>query len=284
MRKIFLLALSLLLVVALVLSGCQRQKEVEKRTTTVSPVFLEHFGELPQGDRSNCIARVGYFPLKDDPTKVRAVPYLLFRESGQLEQILGRMVSEQEIFVPGSDLFTPFPPGSSVWLNLDEGVIAVDVTPGREMTQEELDAAVAAITETAVQFSRIDRVRILLAGEPVPGMPEDGFRHQPGRIAPVPAPTLMMVSGMWDAGTLDEILVNFDRPVTVETFRLLSPSGEEVRGDYFRSVFDMAVVIHPENPAEFAEGMPLRAEWSVVDALGRRGAGSGEFTLKRFDH
>jgi hypothetical protein len=285
MKKVFLV--SLLLLLALAISGCDRQKGAERSTVTVTPAFLEHFGQLPETETGSCIARVGYFPLKGDPARVRAVPYILFRESGQLEQILGRMVSEREIFLPGGDFFTPFPPGSSVWLSLDdEGIVLVDLTPGAEMTQEDLQGAVAAITETAVQFDKVDRVRILLAGDPVPGMPGEGFRHEPGRIAPVPPPTLLMVSGMWEEGDEepDEILVNFDRPVTVEDFRLLGPSGEAVRGDYYRSVFDMAVVIHPENPGDFAEGMLLRAEWEVVDALGRRGKGSGEFALKRHDH
>ncbi len=283
MKKLF--SVCLLLLVPLVLSACERQKATETAQVIVTPAFLEHFGPLPEMETGICIARVGYFPLKDDPARVRAVPYILFRESGQLEQILGRMVSEQEIFLPGGDFHTPFPPGSSVWLSLDaEGVVVVDLTPGAEMTQEALQGAVAAITETAVQFDNVDRVRILIGGVPVAGMPEEGFRHEAGRIAPVPAPTLLMVSGMWEAGALDEILVNFDRPVTVENFRLLTPSGEEVQGEYYRSVFDMAVVIHPASPGDFVGGMPLRAEWEVVDALGRRGEGSGEFALKRHDH
>ncbi|NIQ98366.1 MAG: hypothetical protein GWO11_07980, partial [Desulfuromonadales bacterium] len=55
-------------------------------------------------------------------------------------------------------------------------------------------------------------------------------------------------------------------------------------GDYYQSVFNMSVIIHPENPGRIREGMTLRAHWNVVDDLGRRGQGTEEFTLQRHEH
>jgi hypothetical protein len=97
---------------------------------------------------------------------------------------------------------------------------------------------------------------------------------------------LLSVIGTWERGAEapEEILIGFDRSVTVETFRLLDGSRQPVKGEYYRSVFDMAVVIHPESPHDFTEGMILHAEWEVVDPLGRRGKGAGDFVLVRQDH
>ncbi|MGK2945417.1 MAG: hypothetical protein ACSLFC_11830 [Desulfuromonadales bacterium] len=39
-----------------------------------------------------------------------------------------------------------------------------------------------------------------------------------------------------------------------------------------------------EDPSALREGMTLRAEWRVVDRLGRKGEGQGNFTLERHDH
>jgi hypothetical protein len=46
----------------------------------------------------------------------------------------------------------------------------------------------------------------------------------------------------------------------------------------------MAVVIHPEDPSLFREGVTLSAEWEVVDGLGRHGQAEGVFRLQRNEH
>ena len=42
----------------------------------------------------------------------------------------------------------------------------------------------------------------------------------------------------------------------------------------------MAVVIHPEDPSLFREGVALSAEWEVVGGLGRHGQAKGVFRLQ----
>jgi hypothetical protein len=289
MHEKILFYATFLLIIGLTATGCEnRSRTVETGSVKANPAFLQHFGQPPTPERGTCFARVGFFPSTTDPGKVRAVPYFLFRESGQLEQILHRMVSEQDIFLPASGMATPFPPGTEVSLSsVQAGLVELNLlTPEDGIAELDPEAAALALTETAVQFEEIERVRILLNGDPLPGMPADGFRHQPDRIAPVGPPVLLTVIGTWEEGgkAPEEILIGFDRPVTVETFQLLDGSGQQVKGEYYRSVFDMAVVIHPENPHDFTDGMTLRAEWDVTDTLGRKGKGAGDFTLIRHDH
>jgi hypothetical protein len=277
------------IIIGLVAVGCEnRKKTAETGSVQANQAFLEHFGQPPTPERGTCFARVGFFPSTTDPGKVRAVPYFLFRETGQLEQILDRMVSERDIFPAGADMTTPFPPGTEVSLSsVQAGLVELNLlTPEDGIAELDPEAAALALTETAVQFEEIERVRILLNGDPLPGMPADGFRYQPDRIAPVGPPVLLTVIGTWEEGgeAPEEILIGFDRPVTVETFQLLDGSGLQVKGEYYRSVFDMAVVIHPESPHDFTDGMTLRAEWDVTDTLGRKGKGAGDFTLIRHDH
>jgi hypothetical protein len=289
MKGKILCRLILFIIIGLIVVGCEnRRQAAEKGNVKANPGYLEHFGPPPTPETGTCFARVGFFPSTTDPGKVRAVPYFLFRETGQLEQILRRMVSEQDVFPTGADMATLFPPGTEVSLSsVTDGLVEVNLlTPENGTATLDLQAAALALTETAVQFEEIERVRIFLNGEPLPDMPSDGFRHQPDHISPAGPAVLLTVIGTWEEGAEgpEEILVGFDRPVTVEAFQLLDALGQPVKGEYYRSAFDMAVVIHPASPHEFTEGMTLRAEWDVTDALGRKGKGAGDFALVRHDH
>jgi hypothetical protein len=289
MKGRILCRLILFVVIGLSAVGCENRREAaETGAVKANPGYLEYFGQPPTPGTGTCFARIGFFPSTTHPGKVRPVPYFLFNETGQLEQILRRMVSEQGVFHSGSDMITPFPPGTEVSLSsVKEGLVEVSLlVPEKGRATLDLQATAVTLTETAVQFEEIERVRILLNGEPLAGMPGDGFRHQPERISPAGPAVLLTVIGSWEKGAEapEEILVGFDRPVTVEAFQLLDPSGQPVKGEYYRSVFDMAVVIHPASPHDFTAGMTLRVEWEVTDALGRKGKGAGDFALIRHDH
>ena len=66
----------------------------------------------------------------------------------------------------------------------------------------------------------------------------------------------------------------FDRPVEVKELKLLSKDGQPFAGDlYYHSVFDMAAVLKPKEPAQFKERMPIKVRWKVVDKLGRQAEG-----------
>ncbi|HKL48560.1 MAG TPA: GerMN domain-containing protein [Desulfuromonadales bacterium] len=280
-----------LIVLVMAISACEKNEQTRQSpvgTVKASPAYIENFGQPPAPDEGSCYARVGFFPLRDDPEKVRAVPFFLFRHSGQLQQLLERIVGA-EMSLPGdSGLFNPFPEGTSVNVrNLEGDSVKLEVDfADRQGSDPELKAAAAALTETAVQYEGIERVIVLFDGALPPGAPSGGYRHDPARTAPVEAPVLFMIAASWKKGEAhpEEIAANFDRPVDIQSFHLEDAEGREILGDYFQSVFDMSVIIHPENPAAIREGMIMRAEWEVTDKLGRRGLGSGEFQLERYDH
>lgn len=291
MNRKRLVVSAVFILLAMVLVACEKQTETPpgaEGTVKASPTYVEHFGQPPTPEEGNCYARVGFFPLRGDPVKVRAVPFFLFRETGQLQQLLERVANKELSLPPDSELFNPFPETTKILVDRgNDNQVDLNVSFSEHRPSErELKAIATVLTETAVQFDGIDRVVILLDGEPLDGAPADGFRHDPGHIAHVGPPVLFMVGGTWEKGESDpvEVTANFDRPVTVETFHLEDASGKEIRGDYFRSVFDMSVVIHPDDPGDLQEGMTLRGRWEVTDGHGRDGKGSAEFSLQRFEH
>ncbi|MDW7772599.1 MAG: GerMN domain-containing protein [Desulfobulbaceae bacterium] len=280
---IVLIALALLLMAA----GCDRAGQ-ESATGSVSAneAYLKHFGEPPVPEQGSCFARVVYFPLADDPARVRAVPMFLFRENNQFPVLLDRLLDREWDFPSHSGLLNPFPPGSAIAVNsqADETVTIDLLLPaGAEMDSA---AMIAPLVETVLQFKEVKRVFITRAGVSLAEIPEDGFRHDPSRIVPAGPPLLLMAAGSWEEGEEhpQEILINFDRPVDIGEFRLLDANGREIEGEYFRSIFDMAVVVHPSEPQTLHEGMTVRVSWEAVDRLGRTAGGEQSFILERFDH
>lgn len=269
--------------------GCDRQKpEPSGGTVKASAAYLQNFGQPPTAKRGLCYARVGYFPLRSDPTRVRAVPFFLFRETGQLQPLLDRLVDGEVPLSPDSGLFNPFPTATQVRVQSRDGnAVTLDLAfAEKSPTSAELSAIAAVLTETAAQFEGIERVVLRRGGEPLTGAPAEGYRSDPARVVPVAPPALFMVAGSWERGGAgpEEIVANFDRPVRVKFFRLEDADGREIKGEYFQSVFNMAVVIHPAQPASIHPGMVLRAAWDITDYLGRRGQGTAPFPLQRHEH
>lgn len=288
MARKLLLGFFLLLAAAL-LAGCEKKAPpAPAGTVKASPAYVKYFGQPPTPESGTCFARVGFFPLRSDPGKVRPVPFFLFREEGQLQLVLDRLVGGEVTFPEKSDLFSPFPAGTRIQVrSLEEGVTELALSLGSPSSvAPNIEAMAASLTETAVQFDEVGKIQILLDGAPLAGMPAGGFRHEALRVATPDSPQLLMVGGNWEHGDEDpeEILANFDRPVTIGNFRLRDAAGQEVKGKFYQSAFNMAVVIHPENPSPFREGISLWAEWEVTDALGRQGRGEGSFRLRRHEH
>lgn len=278
-----------LFVLTLAMAGCEKQASSPGAgEVKASVAYIEHFGLPPTPDSGLCYARVGFYPLRSDPARVRAVPMFLFRETGQLQLLLDRLASGAIPLLPESDLFNPFPEATLVQVRARDGdAVTLNVSfPKQLNAAPNLSSIAAMLTETAVQFEGTERVIILQDGKPLPEAPVEGYRQDLLRVAPVGAPALFMVNGAWEKGSAvpEEIAANFDRPVKIEDFRLEDASGQEIRGDYFQSLFNMSVVIHPENAVALHEGMTLRAQWNVTDELGRQGQGSGDFQLRRHDH
>ncbi len=278
----------LLMLGVMILLSCREAPPPVKEAGFVeaNSAYRQHFGDPPPVRSGRAYARVAFLPLRDAPGKVRAVPLFLFDDDRQLAKIIDRLAGGELRHPPGSSLYNPFPEESRVAALL---VAAGVVTINLEMPDDrsvDLPAVADSLVETAAQFGAVDRVVIERNGRPLAGMPAGGYRPDPGRIAPVGPPDLIMLVGVWDEGSdaPEEIHASFDRPVTVGAFRLASREGDPIAGDLFTSIFDMAVVLHPENPQFFREGLPLRIEWEVTDALGRTGRGAQTLPLQHYLH
>jgi hypothetical protein len=274
-----------LLAVALI--AC-RQETADPPPTNVkaNQAYLDNFGQPPGSDQGQCFARVGFYPLREMPGRVQAVPFFLFDEKDELPQLLDRLLNLPLVFPQASPVFNPFPPDSRLRVGPRAETLEIELEVPRLPQPEQLAEMAAALTETASQFADIRQVRLHLNGALWPDMPADGFRSDPDRRIPPGPPLLLLIVGTWEEETSGpvEILADFDRPVAINSFSLKDEAGRKVEGDYFTSAFDMALVIHPKEPEKFREGMTLHAEWRVTDRLGRVGQGSGSFQLRRHDH
>ena len=291
MRVFKIASLALGIILLLLLTACSQEEKnpVTEQTgvVTSTQAYLDHFGEPPQGKAGRAYARVGYLPLKEDPEKVRPFPLFLFSEKDQLRQMLARLVSGELHLPEDFGLYNPFPGDVEVKSTpLGEPVVTVSLKSQASWPYPDQKAAGLAVAQTVVQFPEVKRVLVMLNGQPLPGMPEEGYQHSPQQVAEVAPPNLVLIAGMWEKGSarLDELLVEFDRPIKVNTFKLYDATGKKVEGKYYTSIFQMAVVILPKTPDSFEPGMTLRAEWAVVDFLGRSSRGSSSMSIQRLEH
>jgi hypothetical protein len=249
--------------------------------------YLENFGAPPQGKAGEAFARIGYLPLREPPQQVMAFPLFLFSEKDQLQQILNRLVSGELHLPEGFGLYNPFPAGLQLTTTSPENpVLTLSLLSKSSWSDTDKAAAGRALAESVFQFPQVEKVVIMLNGQPLAQMPADGYRHEPGALASVRPPQLVLMAGMWEQGGEfpRELLTEFDRPVKVKNFKLFMKSGEAVDGEYFTSIFQMAVVVLPKDPTLFQESTDLRAEWDVVDGLGRPNSGTTTLPLLRYEH
>ena len=285
-----LAAFSMLLMV-LLLTACQpEEKTVAVQTTGIveaSQAYLDNFGTPPQGKAGRAFARVGYLPLQNSPEKLRPLPLFLFSEEEQVRQIIERLISGKLLLHRESDLYHPFPDDLQVSVTSADGpTTKLALTTQQSWSATDQAAAGLALAETVLQFPAMESVIITHNGAPLPHMPKTGYLRQPQALLKVEPPRLILMAGVWEAGAddLSEILVEFDRPIKVNAFKLHDADGHVVDGDYFTSLFQMAVVIHPQEPGRYQEGVVLRAEWDVVDDMGRANRGTDAMAMKRIDH
>ena len=276
--------------ILLLLTACKQEEPPPPPNSgfvAVNQAYLKNFGTPPQGKAGEAFARVGYLPLQEAPEKVRAFPLFLFTDKEQLRQILTRLISGELVLTQESGLYNPFPPDLEVSVPAQvTPTLTLSLKTGQSWSDDDQAAAGRALAETALQSEVVERVIILLNGQPFPPMPTEGYQHRSRLIVEVNPPELVQIAGMWGLGTdkLDELLVEFDRPVTVNNFKLYDKSGDVVDGEYFTSIFQMAVVLLPKDSTLLLEGTLLRAEWDVVDTLGRSNSGSTTLPLRRYEH
>lgn len=273
------------------LFACQQEEPVPASQPSgiviASQAYLDNFGEPPQGKAGEAFARVGYLPVRKAPGKVRAFPLFLFSKDRELQQILSRLTGKELVFPESFGLYSPFPKDLKVTSASNEkGTQTLSLMTQQSWPADDIASAGLAMAATVLQFEQTNKVFIMLNGQPLPQMPADGYVPDPGTLADVEPPSLVQMAGMWEQGTdnLDELLVEFDRPVKVNNFKLYNSSENSIEGEYFTSIFQMAVVVLPGDKTLYKEGDVLRAEWEVVDFMGRVNSGSSTMPLRRYEH
>ena len=292
MRPIMKLALAGLCIALLALAACRQEEAtapapVESGVVVANRAYLENFGAPPQGKAGEAFARVGYLPLQGSPQQVRAFPLFLFSDKDQLQQILNRLISGELHLPEGFGLYNPFPADLQLTATSPENpVLTLSLLSKVSWSDTDKAAAGRALAESVFQFPKVEKVVIMLNGQPLAQMPADGYRHEPGALAAIRPPQLVLMAGMWERGgdSPDELLAEFDRPVKINNFKLFMRSGEAVDGEYFTSIFQMAVVVLPKDPTLYQESTVLRAEWDVVDGLERSNSGTTTLPLLRYEH
>lgn len=297
MRTATLIASVATFLLLLALTGCRQEQQpadsLDAGKVEANQAYLQHFGNPPHGKEGRAFARVGYLPLRTDPDKLRALPLFLFSENDQLQAILDRLTGDALILPPESDLYQPVPDEIEIsTAPVESGVLTLAMTSRQTWSEADQAAAGRALAETALQFAEVERVRVLINGEALSQMPANGYTHDPQQLVEVGPPALVMMVGHWEEGEhgedgaaeLKEILIEFDRPVEINSFQLHDANGIAVAGDYFTSVMQMAVVVHPQHPQNYREGTELRADWDVIDDLSRASRGSRSLPLRRVGH
>jgi len=269
--------------------GCQQEEVPVEDTGTVeaTDAYLKYYGVPPQGKAGRAYAAVGYLPTKDNPEKIGPLPIFLFTEENQMEKVLKKLVSGDLVTSQKQIYYNPFPSDLKMRIKSDEGnLLTINLLTNESWQKDDEISGISALKGTALQFSHVENVKVMLNGAFVQGMPRQGFQKDSDLIIEVPPPILILMAGAWEKGQNEpeEILVEFDRPVKIEKFKLYHLDGQEVRGEYYKSIFQMAVVIHPESPSLFSEDTTLRAEWSVVDELGRNNSGIDSMQLFKYEH
>jgi len=288
MRRLWLVFGFVGLWACLVLTGCQENKPpVNRAFVEANPAYLKNFGDPPEVKKGRGYARVGYLPLRTAPDRFSAVPLYLFTAENQLEQMLQRLLSDEIALPPQSPLYLPFPADLQMKFGpLAQKTLELDLTTDSALDPATREAVALSLAETAAQLPEVERVKIRINGQRVPQMPEEGYGHRAQRLVAVQPPSILMIAGMWEPGERapGELMVNFDRPVEVNSFGLFEADGSKVEGDYFTSAFQMAVVVHPTQAEKYQDGVKLKVEWDVTDKLGRSNAGKTTLALQRVDH
>lgn len=273
------------------LAACQQQEQASlpqnSGVVIATRAYLDNFGMPPHGKAGQAFARVGYLPLQKSSKKLRAVPLFLFSETEQLQQILDRLISGELLLYRNTDFYNPFPKDLKVNVSSPEGpTTTLSLATQQSLSASALSVAAESLAETALQFAQVERVIVLNNGVPLPQMPQGGYLHAPELLARVEPPQLILMAAVWEAekDAPHELLIEFDRPITVNRFKLYEADGNAVVGEYFTSIFEMAIVVHPKEPGRYQETTILRAEWDVTDALGRENQGTDSLPIRRIDH
>jgi sporulation and spore germination protein len=306
--KVLRYGLVALLVSLIVTQTACRNKEAQPPTSqarvSATRAYERYFGPAPTVAKGTCYAFVIYFPSAKEPGKVVPFPFFTF-DGGSIKKLaLERLLGGMEAESYKGELIQPFAPGTRI-LDLTEQQGVVTANFGRTIfaakTADESErAALNAIVLTLSQFSGVKEVRVRVEGKESGTV--DGrdvansfgygsLKKQPlvpveSSVMPPSPPRLLGVTAVKDKGAKDvaEVSAYFDRPVEIKELALSDSSGKPFAGEVYHSVFDMAGVLKPDDPAQFKAQMPIKVRWKVIDKLGRPAEGENVWLLETKEH
>lgn len=286
MKKTIFIIIAMALVGFLIYGITFRKKEipVEKPgKVTATPAYERYFGAVPTVDKGTAYAFVIYFPSKKEAGKVVPFPFFTFDEGSIKKVAVERLLGSMDTGSYRGE-FIPFPTGTRlIAITDDKGTVTANFS-------KKLDASTGpgftnAIALTLRQFKGVKVIKLQVEGKEsrlsdLVNKRDDGAVQQPS------PPRLLNVTAMREKGAKDieEVNAFFDRPVEVKELKLLSKDGQPFAGDLYHSVFDMAAVLKPKEPAQFKERMPIKVRWKVTDKLGRQAEGENVWLLEVKQH
>jgi Sporulation and spore germination len=271
------------------LISCKKQEPLppaQPARVSATKAYEQYFGPAPTTDKGSCYAFVIFFPSAKEPGKVVPFPFFTFNEESMKKVAVERLLAGMEVTAYKDEILQPFAPGArllefaradGLWrVNLSKDFLA----PGKSR-----EGLLNALVMTLTQFDEVRGIRVL----------EDGKDLDYARGAQLPSPSsvldpspprLLSVTAVRDKGAKDveEVSAYFDRPVEIKELTLSDRSGKPFAGDIYQSVFDMAGVLKPKDPAMFKAGMPVKVHWKVIDKVSRAAEGGGEFPLDVKEH
>lgn len=288
MRKI--LQVLLLVMAVTVMAACSKQQEpaaAKEGRVSATRDYEKYFGPAPTADKGNCYAFVIYFPSAGEPGKVVPFPFFTFDEGSIKKVAVERLLGGMEIGSYQGEI-APLPAGSRL-LSMSDAQGVVTVSFSRELfaagNTPAGTAMARALDLTLRQFKGVVQVRIQVEGQDsalnaLANAAHDGTVRQPS------PPRLLSLTAMQEKGAREvgEVNAFFDRPVDIKELKLLTKDGRQFAGDLYHSVFDMAAVLKPKDPAQFKEKMPIEVRWKVVDKLGRQAEGDNVWLLEVKQH
>jgi hypothetical protein len=281
MKKIIPILISIALTGFLIYAVTFQKKEisVEKPGKVIAtPAYEKYFGAAPSVDKGMAYAFVIYFPSSKTPGKVVPFPFFTFDEGSLKKVAIERLLGGMDTGSYQGE-FIAFPAGSRlIAISDNQGTVTVNFSKELEASPD--TTATRAVVLTLRQFKGVKDIRIQVEGKERP-LSALAISADDSVVQLPSPPRLLSVTAMRHKGEKDIEDVNafFDRPVEVKELKLLSKDGQPFAGDLYHSVFDMAAVLKPKEPAQFKERMPIRVRWKVVDKLGRQTEGDTVWLL-----
>jgi germination protein M len=286
MKKTIFIIITIALAGFLIYAITFHKKEipVEKPgKVTATSAYEKYFGTAPSVDKGTAYAFVIYFPSSKEPGKVVPFPFFTFDEGSLKKVAIERLLGAMDTGSYQGE-FIPFPTGIRlIAINDDQGTVTVNFS--KEMDKSAEATTARALALTLRQFKGVKDIRVQIEGKesPLSAMVKNVDEIAVRQPSP---PRLLSVTAMMDKGAknIEDVNAFFDRPVDVKELKLLSKDGQPLAGELYHSVFDMAAVLKPKDPAQFKERMPIMVRWKVIDKLGRQAEGDSVWMLEVKQH